>query len=195
MKNINFINYYNDDEIKIDCYDFKQSSLIKYNHKINLNSMFTKEHYILNRCLYYTVFIGDKNIFINTLLSFNKDYIHDNIIKLKINKIYYPKNNFGPSVVNHYNYFNGNITKDIIYTLNNKIHRLNKPATITYQNNLLSEENYLINGILHRTNGPACIYYKNNEINYKEYWIDGNELHDVKNDIQLRKYLLYRNLK
>ena len=62
------------------------------------------------------------------------------------------------------------------YTLNDKRHREDGPASIHYyKNGNIKMEYYYINGKRHREDGPSDIYYyENGNISSEYYYINGN---------------------
>jgi hypothetical protein len=58
---------------------------------------------------------------------------------------------------------------------NNRLHRENGPANISYyENGNIEYKGYYCNGSIHRINGPAFIeYYENGNICNEEYFING----------------------
>lgn len=77
----------------------------------------------------------------------------------------------GPSYVERYD----NITIEKYYSFG-KLHRINKPAVIHYENHIVTREEYYLDDTLHRDNGPAVIQYLNNKIIREEYYLN-NMLH------------------
>ena len=64
---------------------------------------------------------------------------------------------------------------DIYHIINDKYHREDGPAYISYYiNGNVRQKIYYINGKRHREDGPAYIYYyKNVNICREEYWLNG----------------------
>ena len=60
---------------------------------------------------------------------------------------------------------------------NGKIHRLNGPAKISYDDGLKRFERWYENGKLHRLNGPAEIWYYETGLIEAEVWYENGKLH------------------
>ena len=84
--------------------------------------------------------------------------------------------NIAKSECTHFEYYSdGTISCLAYFDVDEKLHRVNGPAKITfYPNGNISCIEYYINGILHREDGPARTrYHENDKIYYETYNING----------------------
>jgi len=76
------------------------------------------------------------------------------------------------------------------------LHNDNRPALIKWKfNNFFKEIIFYVDGKIHNKSNVAFIVFgQKNKIKYKIYCLYNNTLHNVSNNLQLRKYLLKYNI-